>query len=137
MIQVAWTAVRHHPHWREQFKHLEQRIGKNKAIVAIARKLLVVVWHVLSEQAAERRADPKIVARYLMNWGSQHRLATSLGLSRPQFVRQELDRLGIGQQLLQFEYNGRLCKLPPSALTLDLPAEMVLDLAEALAEVLN
>jgi transposase len=137
MIQVAWTAVRHHAHWREQFERLEQRIGKNKAIVAIARKLLVVVWPVLSEQVADRRADPQIVARYLMNWGSKHRLATSLGLSRPQFVRQELDRLGIGLQLVQFEYNGRICKLPPSALTLDLPAEMVVDLAEALEEVLN
>ena len=28
-----------------------------KAIVAIARKLLVVVWHVLTEQAADKHAE--------------------------------------------------------------------------------
>jgi hypothetical protein len=82
--------------------------------VAVARRLLVVVWHVLSAQVADRRADPEAVARYLFQWGSQHRLATSQGLSRPEFVRRELDRLGLGQDVRQFKGGSRVYKLPPS-----------------------
>ena len=47
MIEAAWVAVEHHPHWKAQFERLTHSIGKRKAIVAIARKLLVAVWHVL------------------------------------------------------------------------------------------
>ena len=47
LVESAWMAVEHHPSWKAQFERLAVRIGKKKAIVAIARKLLVVVWHVL------------------------------------------------------------------------------------------
>jgi transposase len=122
MVEAAWVAVRTHPHWEAEFTRLGQRIGKNKAIAAIARKLLVVIWHVLSAQVPDRRADPEIVARYLFRWGTQHRLATHQGLSRAEFVRQELDRLGLGQGMEQFEYGSRVYKLPSSNLALDQPA---------------
>jgi transposase len=101
MIEAAWTAVRHHPHWKTQFEALAVRAGRQKAIVAIARKLLVVVWHVLTEHAADRHADPHAVARKLTNWGSRHRLATSLGLSRPQFVQHHMQHLGFSRGVVQ------------------------------------
>jgi hypothetical protein len=41
---------------------LARRKPTNKAIVAIARKLLVVVWHVLTECAADRQANEEMVA---------------------------------------------------------------------------
>ena len=44
------------------------------------------------------------MARSLMKWASEYRLATSLGLSRPAFVWRELDRLGLGQGLDSFFY---------------------------------
>src|SRR5437879_3309760 len=53
-VEAAWMAVEHHPHWKDQFERLAMRIGKKKAIVAIARKLLVIIWHVLSKQEADR-----------------------------------------------------------------------------------
>src|ERR1051326_347267 len=62
MIEAAWVAVEHHPHWKAQFERLTHSIGKRKAIVAIARKLLVAVWHVLTEQVADCHADPVRVA---------------------------------------------------------------------------
>jgi transposase len=93
MIEAAWVAVRTHPHWEAPFARLEQRIGKNKAIAAIARKLLVVIWHVLSAQVPDRWADPEIVARCLFKSGTDHCVATSRDLSRTEFVWQELDRL--------------------------------------------
>jgi len=38
LIEAAWVAVRYNQPWREQFEALAFRIGRQKAIVAIARK---------------------------------------------------------------------------------------------------
>jgi len=40
-------------HWQEEFERLRCRIGDKKAIVAIACKLLVTVWHVLTKREME------------------------------------------------------------------------------------
>ncbi len=83
----------------------------------MARKLLVVVWHLLTAQFRDRHAEPKAVAKYLMNWGSRHGLANQhLGIRRPVFVRQQLDRLGLGQDLPGFKWGSTYFKLPPSRL---------------------
>lgn len=39
MVEAAQQAVRVHPHWKDVFERLEVRLGRSKAIVAIARKL--------------------------------------------------------------------------------------------------
>jgi transposase len=101
MVEAAWTAVRHHPHWKAQFEALAVRTGKQKAIVAIARKLLVVVWYVMTEQTADRHAQPDAVVRKFMTWGSRHRLATSLGMSRQLFVQHHMRRAGFSQEVVQ------------------------------------
>ena len=41
MIEAARAAVQSHPYWKRDFAQLAKRIGEPKAIVAIARKLLV------------------------------------------------------------------------------------------------
>lgn len=117
MVEAAQTAVRTHAYWKEQFARLEPRLGRNKAIVAIARKLLVVVWHVLSDETADRQAQPQLVARKLLA------MAYRLGLrnlpnakSGGDFTRQQLDRLGIGQELTCVEWGKRRPKLPASQL---------------------
>ena len=104
LVECAWTAVRYSAYWKACFTRLATRLGRRKAIVAVARKLLVVIWHVLSKRTADYQADPQAVARSLMKWASEHRLATSLGLSRSAFVWQELARLGLGTQLECFTY---------------------------------
>ncbi len=109
-------AVEHSEHWRTTFERLATRTGRQKAIVAIARKLLVVVWHVLSKQQADRHTDAEHVARKFLTWGTQERTATQQGLSRPAFVRHQLDRLGTAADLQTFVYNGQKVVLPPSAL---------------------
>lgn len=108
-------AVEHHPYWKAQFERLSARIGKKKAIVAIARKLLVVVWHVLSKQEADRHADQALVTRTIMEWARNKSTATRQGLTRVEFVRRELDRLGISTELNSFVFNGRTYRLPTSA----------------------
>jgi transposase len=44
LVEAAWSAVEHHPYWHAEFARLVPPLGKGKAMVAIARKLLVVVW---------------------------------------------------------------------------------------------
>jgi len=36
MVDAANAAVRHHPYWKKEFERLEYRLGRSKAIVAIA-----------------------------------------------------------------------------------------------------
>jgi transposase len=115
LVESAWMAVEHHPYWKEQFERLSARIGKKKAIVAMARKLLVIVWHVLSKQEADRHADHERIARTIMEWGRNKSTATRQGLSRVEFVRRELDRLGIGAEMESFEFNSRTYHLPAPA----------------------
>jgi transposase len=95
LVEAAWSAVDHHPYWHAAFERLVPSLGKGKAIVAIARKLLVVVWQVLTHQVADRHADRPMVTRKLQRWGASHGLATSAGLSRSTFAQQILDRLGL------------------------------------------
>jgi transposase len=93
LVEAAWSAVDHHPYWHDEFARLVPSLGKGKAIVAIARKLLVVVWHVLTDQTADRHADVAMVARKLQRWGKSHQLAHRHGLSSGAFARQHLQRL--------------------------------------------
>jgi len=115
-IEAAWTAVRYDQHWQAQFDHLAYRIGREKAIVTIARKLLVVIWHVLSAQVADRKAQPQQVARYFIHWGRQLRVKSTMGLKASEFARQMLDRLELGQELERVPYGCVTYCLPPSAL---------------------
>jgi transposase len=78
------------------------------AIRAIARKLLVVIWHVLTKRERDRHANPVAIARSFMTWSSQHHLARSLATHRLDFGKQRLARLGILDQVSSFRANGRV-----------------------------
>lgn len=53
MVQCAWAASRTKgSHYKSKFEQLCIRKSRKKALVAIARKLLTVVWHVLNEGKA-------------------------------------------------------------------------------------
>ncbi len=86
MITCAWRAVRYCTHWRDQFQCLAKRRGQYRAIVAIARRLLVAVWHILTYRLPDRHANPAAVRRAFTKWAYQHRSARSLGLTARQFV---------------------------------------------------
>jgi transposase len=49
-IEGAWSAVRHSPYFAAFFKRLSYRIGRPKAIVAVARKLAKISYQCLKEQ---------------------------------------------------------------------------------------
>ena len=119
MVQAAQTASNTHPHWKAELERLKPRLGRNKAIVAIARKLLVSVWYVLAEEAPDRFAKPEIVARKLMNFAyTLGKTNRPVGQSTAQYVRYHLDRLGIGAELTEIPWGTkkRPLPLPPSGL---------------------
>ena len=117
MVVAAQKAARCHEHWKAEFGRLRKRIGKKKAKVAIAHKLLVAVWHVLTNGEANRFATPQQVAC------SFFALAYKLGgrnlpdgMSALQYTRRHLDNLGIGRELTHIPWGSKTFKLPPSGL---------------------
>jgi transposase len=113
MIEAAWNAIRYSPFWRERHAQLAQRLGRQKAAVVIARKLLVVVWHVLRHRQADHQAVANTVAKSFWRWGSRHRLATSLGMTPRAFARHYLDHLQLGANLQQITFSYQTLSLPP------------------------
>jgi hypothetical protein len=117
MVDAANAAVRHHPFWKKEFERLEYRLGRSKAIVAIARRLLVAVWHILTNGVADRHADVISVAASMYKLAYEIKLSNlPKGVSSRAFTRQQLDRLGIGQDLEVLPRSGKKVKLPPSQL---------------------
>ena len=43
LVETAWRMVRRSRRWQTLFEALQKRRGKKKAIVAVARRLLVVM----------------------------------------------------------------------------------------------
>lgn len=119
LVEAAQVAVLHDPRWKAELERLEPHTGRNKAIVAIARKMLVAVWFLLHEQVTEKHLNLERVARkycefaYMVgkfNWGECKTVA--------EFIRSQLDRAGIGQEMTSFTYSRRKMELPPSKLPL-------------------
>lgn len=115
--EAAQTAANTHPHWQAELARLEPRLGRNKAIVAIARKLLVAVWHILTDQVADRFADAERVARkflaYAYDLGAAQRPD---GQRAAEYVRTQLDRLQLGADLDAIPRGQQAVPLPPSRL---------------------
>ena len=53
LVQCAWSAIRKKDSYlRSKYYHLVSRIGKKKALIAIAHKILKSCYHVLKNQEA-------------------------------------------------------------------------------------
>jgi len=120
MVNAANHAVEHHVHWKKELERRIPHLGRSKAIVAIARKLLVTVWHVLTKEVADRNADPRDVAssfiRYAYQVGVRNLPGQQAALT---FTRDQLDRLGIGRNLKEIPSGSKSRKLPPSKFLLE------------------
>jgi transposase len=116
MVEAANHAVQSHPHWKPRFEGLSKRKGRSKAVVAIARMLLVSVWHILTKSEADRHADPQQVATSLFTLAHRVRAYNlPVGQSALQFTRSQLDRLKIGQEVTHIPWGSKSYKLPPSS----------------------
>lgn len=106
LVEAAWIAVDTHPFWKREFERLARRMDKNKAIVTVAHKLLIAVWHVLTERVADRHAEPKMVAFKLMRWSWELTEEQRGGLSSRQFIRLGLMQLKLGENLTHIVYDN-------------------------------
>jgi transposase len=118
LVEAAHVAANSHPHWKAELARLQPRLGYNKAIVAIARKLLVTVWHVLAHKVTDRFAEPEAVAQKLLHFayevGKENRPRRQ---TAAQFARERLDVLHLGSELTSIPWGSKKpIPLPPSNL---------------------
>jgi hypothetical protein len=90
---------------------LASRIGKSKAIVAIARKFLVAIWHVLSQQEADCHAQVGAVTRTLLNWMSHAGATPGKKRDRLLLLYQYLDQPGLSEEGEEVKYKGATYRL--------------------------
>jgi transposase len=99
MVEVAQRAVKSDPRWTHKFQELHKRMHRNQAMVAIARQLLELVWYVLTRRQPYRYFSQERIAYKYLTWAWQMDEEARDGLTRQQFTRYYLMRLGIGQDL--------------------------------------
>ena len=103
-------------------------MAKGKAIVAWARKLLVAARYVLSQQVTDVHADPHIVGLKFFAWSWKLTAEQQQGLNRRQFVRYQLMRLGLGNDLTHIQPGGTRRPLAPVEEVLALKPELSAEL---------
>ncbi len=124
LIEAAWRAVRYYPHWKTQFEALKRRMHPNQAIVVIARKLLVTIWHVLSKREAYRYASEEDQAWKMLIWSWSIDEEARQGMTRQQFAKYGLLRLGVGRDLTRIVRSGLPRRIAPAEEVLALKPEL-------------
>ena len=124
LVQAAWGAVRSDPYWQGQYQRLTQVKHPNQAIVAIARRLLVTAWHLLTKREPYRHFDETALAYKMLLWSWQLDEAARHGLSRPQFAKYGLLRLGLGQDLTRIVRHNFPRRLAPTDEVLQLRPDL-------------
>ena len=99
LVEAAQMAVKSDPLWKHRFQELQKRMHRNQAIVAVARRLLELVWYVLTRRQPYRHFSHERIAYKYLTWAWQMDDKARDGLTRQQFTRYYLMRLGIGHDL--------------------------------------
>jgi transposase len=103
MVEAAWHAIRISPYWKEQYESYLKRMRKpNQAIVVIARKLLVAVWHVLTKEETDVHTNEEDLAykMLVLAWDLDENVR--MGLTYKQFAKYALMKLGIETDITRF-----------------------------------
>jgi len=113
LVEAAWQAIRANARLRAQYDELCKRKLPNQAIVAIARKLLVTLWYLLSKQESYDRSSDEDLAYKMLTW-AWHIDQTALnGLTNQQFAKYGLLQLGRGEQLTRIVKGGVPRRIAP------------------------
>lgn len=99
LVEAAQMAVKSDPVLKMRFTSMQKRMHRNQAIVAIARQLLELVWYVLTRHQPYRHFSQERIAYKYLTWAWQMDEEARDGLTRQQFARYYLMRLGIGHDL--------------------------------------
>ncbi|MCP4602423.1 MAG: IS110 family transposase [Proteobacteria bacterium] len=124
LVEAAWGAMRSDPYWKAQYQRLSKVKHPSKAIVAIARRLLVSVWHILTKREAYHHFDEEGIAYKMLIWSQRMDEKALNGLTRQQFVKYCLLRIGVGQDLTRIVRNGLPRRIAPSEEVLALRPEL-------------
>ena len=54
LVEAAWSAVHHSPRWKRIYERISKRAGAKRAIVAVARKLLCMLYAMLKTMTPYR-----------------------------------------------------------------------------------
>lgn len=107
MTEAAQIAVRFDPHWQQVCQRIQQKHGKGVALVAVARKLLVVVWHLLHDQTLYYHLQPQMFVRKLQEWAWLIGPQQVTEGSAASFARQQLKTMGLHDLAIQLTTNRK------------------------------
>ena len=65
LVQAAQQARQHEPRFKAYYERVAKRRGSQKAIVAVAKEMLVVIWFMLTRREPYRGQDLQLVERKL------------------------------------------------------------------------
>ncbi len=103
LVEAAWRAVRMSPYWKEQYEKYLQRMRRpSPAIVVVARKLLVAVWHVLSKEETDVHASAEDLAYKMLVLSWELDESVRQGLTYKQFAKYALMKLGVEEDITRF-----------------------------------
>ena len=116
LVEAAWQAIRISPYWKEQYEtYLRRMRRRNQAIVVIARKLLVAVWHVLTKEETDAHASEEDLAykMLVLSWDLDE--SVRMGLTYKQFAKYALMKLGVETDITRFVRRNVARKIAPRA----------------------
>ena len=118
LVEAAQAAVRWDSHWQAVHARIARRRGTAIATVAVARKLLVVIWHMLTEASNYQHLRPQSYVTKLQHWAYAIGRQQLPAVSSKDFVSDTLLRVGLPQlaaQLVSQKGTGRLLIQPSSS----------------------
>jgi len=125
LVEAAWRAIRISPYWKEQYEKYLRRMRKpNQAIVVIARKLLVVVWHVLTKQETDEHVSEEDLAYKMLVLAWDLDESVRMGLTYKQFAKYALMKLGVENDITRFVRKEVPRRIAPRAEVLERMAEL-------------
>ena len=113
LVEAAWQAIRSNPRLRAQYDELCKRKHPNQAIVAIARKLLVILWCLLNRQESYKPATDEDLAYKMLTWAWHMDKSAKRGMTNQQFAKYGLLQLGRGEQLTRIVKGGQPRRIAP------------------------
>jgi hypothetical protein len=119
-----WQVVRSTPRWRAQYEDLCKRKHPNQAIVAIARKLLVTLWYLLSKQESYNGSSDEDLAYKMLTWAWHMDKNALRGMTNQQFAKYGLIQLGRGEHLTRIVKGGLPRRIAPKEEVLALKPEL-------------
>lgn len=124
LVEAAWQAIRSNPRLRAQYDELCKRKHPNQAIVAIARKLLVTLWYLLSRKESYTPASDEDLAYKLLTWAWHMDPSAKRGMTNQQFAKYGLLKLGRGEHLTRIVKGGQPRRIAPKEEVLALNPEL-------------